>query len=382
MKSQARTCILVAGLHRSGTSATARVVNLLGADIACNLVAAIPGDNDRGFWESHTTYQLHDRLFAALDSAWHDPFPLPEAWRESDAAREAKRAIRTHIESEFRDSGMFVVKDPRITRVLPLWLDVLDEGSIEPVIIIPFRNPLEVAASLERRNGLSLAHSLLVYIQGSLDVELASRGRGRLFQRYDDLISDWRSFAERLANIGGPDGSAVTPAIAGEIDEFLSADLKRQRAGGDRLARAAEGTTAVAIYDAMGQATAAGDDTALRACFDRVRERMLEPTKLFNAAASAQVKHFRDEIAKLEAKTAGEARRREAEIEELRAQLRALEARAGDAARAQATANKEIASMLGSTSWRVTAPLRAIARLVRASRSRRPTVKHGGLRRT
>ena len=46
MKSQAPTCIIVAGMHRSGTSATTRVINLLGADIASNLVAGIPGDND------------------------------------------------------------------------------------------------------------------------------------------------------------------------------------------------------------------------------------------------------------------------------------------------------------------------------------------------
>src|SRR5262249_55062854 len=41
MKSQARTCILLAGMHRSGTSATTRVVNLLGTDIASDLVAGI-----------------------------------------------------------------------------------------------------------------------------------------------------------------------------------------------------------------------------------------------------------------------------------------------------------------------------------------------------
>src|SRR5215470_17990760 len=52
----ARTCIIVAGMHRSGTSATARVINLLGADIASDLLPSIPGNNDRGFWESATTY--------------------------------------------------------------------------------------------------------------------------------------------------------------------------------------------------------------------------------------------------------------------------------------------------------------------------------------
>src|SRR5438270_30655 len=43
---QPRTCIIVAGMHRSGTSAVARVVNLLGADITRRLMPAFPGDND------------------------------------------------------------------------------------------------------------------------------------------------------------------------------------------------------------------------------------------------------------------------------------------------------------------------------------------------
>src|SRR5262249_27380212 len=141
--------------------------------------------------------------FAALGSAWHDPFPLAAGWRDTGAAHEAKRAIRDQIEKEFGDSRMFVVKDPRLTRVLPLWLEVLDELSIQPIIVIPFRNPIEVAASLERRDGLPLAQSLLAYLQGNLEIERASRGRRRLFQLYDDLISDWRVFAEKLAAIGG-----------------------------------------------------------------------------------------------------------------------------------------------------------------------------------
>jgi hypothetical protein len=381
MKSQARTCILVAGMHRSGTSAMTRVVNLLGADIAGDLVDGIPGDNDRGFWESHATYRLHDRLFAAFDSAWHDPYPLPDGWQEADAAREAKRAIRDHIDREFAISRMFVVKDPRMTRVLPLWLEALDELAIAPVIVIPFRNPLEVAASLERRDGLPPARSLLAYIQCNLEVERASRGRRRMFQPYDDLISDWRSFAEKLACSGGPDAKALSPAIAGEIDSFLSADLKRHQVTRASLASLPTGAAMLAeIYDRMVQAAATGNETSLRACFDRVREGFGEMAKLFRTVASAQAKDHRDEITRLKAKAGAEIERRAAETNELRAQVNALEARAEDAARAQAAADQEISSMQRSTSWRVTAPLRVIGRLVKAAGARRATLKHSDVR--
>jgi hypothetical protein len=410
MNSQAPTCILVAGMHRSGTSAITRVINLLGADIAGDLVAGIPGDNDRGFWESHTTYSLHDRLFAAFDSAWHDPYPLPDGWRKTEAAREAKRAIRDHIEKEFAGSRMFVVKDPRMTRVLPLWLDALDELAIAPVVVIPFRSPLEVAASLERRDGLPLANSLLIYLQAHLATERASRGRRRMFQLYDDLISDWRPFAETLARIGGPDATALGPAVAAEIDSFLSADLKRQRATRAALASLPAGMTLAQMYDGMAQAAASGDETLLRACFDHLREGMWDTAKLFHAVASVQAKDYRDEIIRVEAEATAKIERRDAELDALRAQLRqreakveemtselsrrsaeirelraqvaALGSRATEAEREQTVLTREISGMLRSTSWRVTAPLRAIGRLVKSLRSRRAKLEHGEFRST
>ena len=371
MKAHARTCILVAGMHRSGTSATTRVVNLLGAGIASDLVAGIPGDNDHGFWESHATYRLHDRLFAALDSAWHDPYPLSDGWQETGAAAEAKRAIRDHIDKEFGNSRMFVMKDPRMTRVLPLWLQVIDELAVAPIVIIPFRNPLEVAASLERRDGLPLAQSLLAYIQANLEVERASRGRRRMFQLYDELIADWRSFAAKLATIGGPDAKALSPASAGEIDGFLSADLKRNRASRASLASLPAGGSLTEMYDRMVQVVATEDETPLRACFDRVRGHLWEMTGLFRAVASAQAKHHGAEVAALEANAIAEVERRDAEISELRAQVGVLEARAMESTRKQAIADDKISSLLRSTSWRVTAPLRAVGRLGKSIRRRR-----------
>jgi hypothetical protein len=308
---------------------------------------------------------------------------------------------------------MFVVKDPRVSKLLPLWLQALDELSVEPVVVIPFRNPLEVAASLERRDGLPLAQSLLIYIQGNLEAERASRGRRRVFQLYDGLVSDWRSFAEKLANAGGPRANGFAAQTTAEVEDFLTPDLHHHHATRESLANLPDGAAMlVEMYDGMAQVAATGDETALRACFDQVRERIWEPAKLFRAVAAAQGKNYRDETARLESKIAAEFARRDAELDalrsqllsedakveevtaelrqrrvetdELRAQLVALQtqlvavqAAVTETTRRNTQANEEIYSLLRSTSWRVTAPLRALGRVRRAFYRRGADFKAG-----
>jgi hypothetical protein len=277
-----QACIIVSGMHRSGTSATARVVNLLGADIARELMPAIPGNNDRGFWESKAVHDIHESLLKALGSAWDDPLPLPDQWLESEVARQAKRALAQVVTKDFAGSRLFVAKDPRLSRLLPLWLDLLDELKIEPVVVVSVRNPLEVAASLERRDRLPRAKSLLMYLRHALDIELASRARRRLFVRYDDLLADWRRFAGKLEALVASRLPDPSTANGEEIERFLTVDLYRNRAGREAPADASDVPAAVIeLFDAMSAAAETGDEAALRETCDRIRPQVAEATQMF-----------------------------------------------------------------------------------------------------
>ncbi len=296
-----RRCVIVAGMHRSGTSATTRVVNLLGADIASAMLPVTPGDNDRGYWESAAVVEIHDQLLRALGSAFDDPFPLPERWLDSRSAREAQHRLAEEIRRDFDGSRVFVVKDPRTTRFLPLWLDLLDQLAIEPVVVIPVRNPLEVAASLERRAAHSVppAQSLLLYVRSYLDAELASRGRRRLFVRYEQLLTNWRRFATELGNIVGTQFQFPAADRAAAIDEFLTADLYHCRASREQLARAPEvAAIVVEMFDLMTAAADTGDEASLRRSFDRLRTTASEATKLFQGIVLSEKALVAAEVAK------------------------------------------------------------------------------------
>src|SRR6185312_12242151 len=82
---QSPRAILVLGMHRSGTSAVTRVLNLLGADLGSRLVAPA-ADNPAGFWEHADAVKINDDLLQALGRTWYDMRDMPANWLESDAA--------------------------------------------------------------------------------------------------------------------------------------------------------------------------------------------------------------------------------------------------------------------------------------------------------
>jgi len=65
-KKARKVAILVAGMHRSGTSALARTLSLLGCDLPKTLMPA-SGGNEAGYWESQAIANLNDEL---LESCW------------------------------------------------------------------------------------------------------------------------------------------------------------------------------------------------------------------------------------------------------------------------------------------------------------------------
>lgn len=224
-------CLLVLGMHRSGTSALTRVLNLLGAALSRGLIASKPS-NVTGFWESQQVLDINNVLLKQFGLLWRDDLPIPSEWLQHPAAREAGDLISAYLREEFSGKTLFAIKDPRLCRVLPLWIRAVKDFGAEPVCIICYRHPVEVAASLQARDGLPLEPSLHLWMRSYLDAERDSRGYPRLMVAYDDLLGDWRAVVARIADTF--DISWPTPtAIAGpEIEAFLSPSHRHHRESG------------------------------------------------------------------------------------------------------------------------------------------------------
>src|SRR5262245_58923765 len=194
----ARTALLLLGMHRSGTSALTRVFNLLGADLATNLLPP-RADNPRGFWESRELMELHEQILATGNTSWDDWTRFDPAWYESPFAEVYKTHLTAYLAREFGDSTLFAVKDPRMCRLLPLWRDVLRGLGIEPRVVITLRHPWEVAQSLKGRDGFSRAKSYLMWLRHVLDALRDSAGVPRCVVSYDAFLRDSRGATQAIA---------------------------------------------------------------------------------------------------------------------------------------------------------------------------------------
>src|SRR5215472_9839172 len=142
-----RTCLMILGMHRSGTSAVTRITGLLGAALPRTVLDPAP-DNPTGFWESPGLIALNDRIIARLDNNWDDWRKLRlDRLTEADLA-EFEDALHATVESEFACAPMFAIKDPRVCRLASLYCNALARRDITPRFLLMVRNPLAVMESL------------------------------------------------------------------------------------------------------------------------------------------------------------------------------------------------------------------------------------------
>lgn len=226
---QEKRVIVILGA-RSGTSALSGTLSLLGAGLPQNLMQA-NWANPKGYFEPQDIAELHDEILASTGSSWSDWREFPRDWFHSEAAAHyATRLTEMFLNDYQSASGLCILKEPRICRLLPLWADVFQAAGVVPLFCFIDRAPREVAASLAARDGSSTEQGLLYYIRNHIESERDTRSARRAFVQYDALLHDWRTVVDGInRNLGI--SFPLDGAEAAEVDQFLERNLRNQNVG-------------------------------------------------------------------------------------------------------------------------------------------------------
>ena len=135
-------CVIILGMHRSGTSLVAG--SLQAAGLHLGTVNEQAPFNRKGNKENVRIRELNDAMLDRNGASWKKPPACQIAWRHADSRR-ARLLLRPYL-SAGRAWGF---KDPRTIWTVEGWLRLLPDAQLIGV----FRHPALVAQSLVARTG-------------------------------------------------------------------------------------------------------------------------------------------------------------------------------------------------------------------------------------
>jgi len=187
--------IIVLGMHRSGTSMITRFVNMLGAYFGPEKSSlGFTQDNPKGYWERREVMALNDGLLAGNGSTW-DKLAAWPLERLNPATPQQNNAIRGFV-LDMDAHRPWVLKDPRLCLTFDYWKPHLEV----PVALVVYRNPLEVARSLENRSQMPQDYGLALWEYHAVYTLNATLGLSRIHVGHAEALRDPVNFVTSLKN--------------------------------------------------------------------------------------------------------------------------------------------------------------------------------------
>ncbi|MFQ5544281.1 MAG: sulfotransferase, partial [Nitrospiria bacterium] len=219
--------ICIIGMHRSGTSMVARLLNLCGLDIGPPEHFLEPNEsNPLGYFENKDfTYKIDDALLNFLGGSWDNPPPFNKGWKQAASLAPIFEEARKLIKS-FSTSQRWGWKDPRATILLPFWKSLIPNLRF----VICIRSPVEVAKSLLQRDKMHIDRGVYLWHHYMHTAIQDTEGCPRMFVFYEDFFKDASLQVKRLAAFCGlrvPDKpSALHKAISKKLKHHKSETLE------------------------------------------------------------------------------------------------------------------------------------------------------------
>lgn len=215
--------VCIIGMHRSGTSMVARLLSLCGLYLGAGDQMYGPNEgNPDGHFEHTGFLQIDEELLRHFGGAWESPPQLNIGWQNDPALSRLVSAARALIRS-FPDGSTWGWKEPRTTILLEFWKMLVPNLRF----VICVRNPLDVANSLARRNGMTIEAGIQLWYRYMRDALSGTAGYPVVFTFYDDYFASVGTEILRLARFC----RLPEPVDLRRYDDIVSRDLRHHVSG-------------------------------------------------------------------------------------------------------------------------------------------------------
>ncbi|MFA7238508.1 MAG: glycosyltransferase [Sulfuricellaceae bacterium] len=196
---QKNRLIVVLGMHRSGTSAIARGLKVLGVELGDKIMPPVEGNNAKGFYEDIDLNALNIEMLNTIESDWHHVAAFDsidaEILRKKGHFLHAAELLRQKVSS----ATVFGFKDPRVAKLLPFWKGVISHCQLDVSYVLAVRNPLSVVKSLAKRDSIEAEQAYLMWLAHVLTSLTDSAGAMRVLVDYDRLMQSPDHELNRMA---------------------------------------------------------------------------------------------------------------------------------------------------------------------------------------
>lgn len=224
MQKKNNKLVVVLGMHRSGTSAITRGLQVMGVSLGDRMMPPVEGDNAKGYWEDTDLNALNIEMLSAIDSAWCHLASIEasdvEILRKQDFLLRAVELLRQKVGSV----PVFGFKDPRVAKLLPFWKEVFNHCQFDVSYLLVVRHPVSVVKSLAKRGGFEAEQSYLLWLDHVITSLIGSVGNKRVLVDYDRLM---QSPDHELMRVAECTGLEIDPVeLQSYKNEFLDQDLR------------------------------------------------------------------------------------------------------------------------------------------------------------
>lgn len=185
--------IVILGMHRSGTSMIAGILNMLGIDMGKELIGK-HWSNPLGHFENKKFLELNEKILRKAGGVWNRP---PEEEQILAQVGIFSEEIKNLIQSN--ESKFWGWKDPRTSLTIELFLPYLDN----PYFLVCHRDASAIARSLKRRDNMRLEQGIKLTKIYNKRIERFFKmhnGLNRLDLFYEKITSNPKEGVEKIVD--------------------------------------------------------------------------------------------------------------------------------------------------------------------------------------